>query len=198
MDKDCFTKFPNHLLDAIISGGFHGMQTAVLLYIVRKTYGWGKASDTISVSKMAADTGYNRTAMIKTIQQLEQDKIISVKRNGAGKLSEMSVNDPDSWDKPVACRTHVAYRRQSPTSDRGCRLQTTGDVAHRRQEPVAYRRHTKETKDIINKTTKESSSPTWNDVRAIENENDMSSANVSTESDLILPDEVFEDDSLWT
>ena len=59
MDKDCFTKFPNSILEAIISGGFHGMQTAVLLYIIRKTYGWGKASDTISVSKMAAETGYN-------------------------------------------------------------------------------------------------------------------------------------------
>ena len=194
---DNYTRFPNNLLDAIISGGFHGMQTAVLLYIVRKTYGWGKTTDTISVSKMAAETGYNRTAMIKIIQQLEKDKIISVKRNGAGKLSEMSVNTPDSWDKPVACRAHVAHRRQSPTSDRGCRPQTTGGVAHGRQEPVAYRRHTKETKDTINKTTKESFSPTGNDARATVRDGDATS-NAWTESDLILPDEVFEDDSLWT
>ena len=159
---DNYTRFPNAILEAIISGRYTEMQMTAILYIVRKTYGWHKSCDSISIKKMAEETGYARRAMLRTITQLEELNIISVERPGIGKTGTMSINSPDSWRKPVTTRSH-----------------------------------TKEIK-ISNKTTKESFSPAGNDMRAIENENDMSSANASTESDLILPDEVFEDDSLWT
>lgn len=186
---DNYTRFPNAILEAIISGRYTEMQMTAILYIVRKTYGWHKSCDSISIKKMAEETGYARRAMLRTITQLEELNIISVERPGIGKTGTMSINSPDSWRKPVTTRSHVTTESQCPHGHKG--------VTTRSQGGVTTRSHTKEIK-ISNKTTKESFSPAGNDMRAIENENDMSSANASTESDLILPDEVFEDDSLWT
>lgn len=198
MDKDCFTRFPNHLLDAIISGHFSAIQTACILYVVRKTYGWNKNSDSISVSKLAKDTGYTRRGTIIAVQQLEAMSVLSVERPGPGKISSMSVNSPDRWNKPVNGGSHVNGDSQGIAIHRGVNGGSQVGVNGHSQEPVNSGSHTKETKTPKYTITKESFSPAGNDMRAIENENDMSSANASTESDLILPDEVFEDDSLWT
>lgn len=192
---DNYTRFPNAILEAIISGRYTEMQMTAILYIVRKTYGWHKASDSISIKKMAEETGYARRAMLRTITQLEELNIISVERPGIGKTATMSINSLDSWNKPVTTRSHVTTESQCPHGHKGVTTRSHVGVTTQSQEPVTTRSHTKERK-ISNKTTKESFSPTGNDARAIDP--DMSSANVSTESDLILPDEVFDDDSLWT
>ena len=190
---DNFTRFPNEVLEAIISGRYTEMQMTAILYIIRKTYGWHKSCDSISIKKMAEETGYARRAMLRTITQLEELNVISVERPGIGKTGTMSINSPDSWNKPVTTRSHVTTESQCPHGHKGVTTRSQGGVTTQSQVPVTTRSHTKETKDIINKTTKESFSPTGNDVQAI-----ASDASASTESDLILPDEVFEDDSLWT
>ena len=104
---DNYTRFPNAILEALISGRYTEMQITAVLYIVRKTYGWNKARDSISIKKMAEETGYARRAMLRTITQLEELNIISVERPGIGKTGTMSINSPDRWNKPVTTRSHT-------------------------------------------------------------------------------------------
>ena len=199
MDKDCFTKFPNHLLDAIISGHFSAIQMAAILYTVRKTFGWNKSSDTISVTKMAADTGYTRRGMIMAIQQLETMNVLSVKRPGPGKISSMSVNSPDRWGKPVNSDSHVNGDSQGTAIHRGVNGGSQVGVNGHSQEHVNGGSHTKETKTPSNKTTKESSSLTGkqtDDKRSLQTDStDVCDGSWTPDP---LDDVDLSDDSLWT
>lgn len=190
MDKDCFTRFPNHLLDAIISGHFSAIQTACILYVVRKTYGWNKNSDSISVSKLAKDTGYTRRGTIIAVQQLEAMSVLSVERPGPGKISNMKINDPDRWNKPVNSDSHVNGDSQGIAIHRGVNGGSQVGANGHSQEPVNGGSHTKERKTPSNKTTKESFSPAGNDVRATVSDGEWMPSE--------LPDDVWNDESQWT
>ena len=115
---DNYTKFPNDILDALIAYHLSGSYVAVVLYIVRKVNGWGKPSDAISVSKMAKQLGYSRRWIIGVVSDLEKMSILSVERNGSGRLSEMRVNDPEKWSKPVNCTSQEPVNCTSHTKER--------------------------------------------------------------------------------
>ena len=73
---DNFTKVPNAILEALIRHRFTGAQYTVLLYVIRKTRGWGKTSDKISVSMIARESGYSRREIINSVRDLEKKKVI--------------------------------------------------------------------------------------------------------------------------
>jgi len=93
-----FTKVPNALYDAMLAQKLSITQERALLYIIRKTYGFHKADDRISISKMAEDTGFTRRAMINAVHDLEKMGVIKLgsKRNGLAYY--MNVQDPKLWD----------------------------------------------------------------------------------------------------
>ena len=93
-----FTKVPNTLYDAMLAQKLSITQERALLYIIRKTYGFHKADDRISISKMAEDTGFTRRAMINAVHDLEKMGVIKLgsKRNGLAYY--MNVQDPKFWD----------------------------------------------------------------------------------------------------
>lgn len=193
---DNFTKFPNDIYDALLSRRFHAMEITVILYIIRKTCGWGKAADVIAIAKMARDTGYNREAMIRTIQHLEERNIISVQRAGAGRMSQMMVNGPDKWKQDDDSNNKpVTHKTQCPAGHRGSDSQVTGGVTSRSQVPVTYRSHTKEIKNNLN-NNKESAPPPPADTGAAV-ATDATNANADDWTPSELPDDVWADDSLW-
>ena len=49
---DGHTKIANELLDAIIGHDFSKRQLKILLFIMRKTYGWNKSEDDIARSQL--------------------------------------------------------------------------------------------------------------------------------------------------
>ena len=106
---DSFTKFPNDLLEAIYSQRLSAGQLVTLLYVVRKTHGFGKGDfgDAISENKIASETGYSRRNIINAISDLEKMGILEVERSGRGRLSVMRIRDIRDWDKGVKCASHV-------------------------------------------------------------------------------------------
>ena len=105
-DNKSFTRVPNDLFDAILAYGFTEVQLHVVLYIIRKTEGWHKPSDIISISKMAKDIRRCRQHLSSTVSDLEKLNVITVERSGQWKASTMRVNDPDDWDRPVTESGH--------------------------------------------------------------------------------------------
>ena len=73
---DNFTKVPNAILEALIRHRLTGAQYTILLYVIRKTRGWGKTSDKISVSMIARESGYSRREIINSVRDLEKKKVI--------------------------------------------------------------------------------------------------------------------------
>ena len=93
-----FTKVPNSLYDAILSQKLSITQERALLYIIRKTYGFNKPDDQISINKMAEDTGFTRQAMMNAVRDLEKMGIIKRGSRRNGMPYYMNVLDPTFWD----------------------------------------------------------------------------------------------------
>lgn len=80
-----YTKIANEILEALAkkSPGFSEAQ--VLISIIRKTYGWNKTQDSISIGQLQAMTGKSRRTVIYALQNLEAKNFIRIYRckNGA-------------------------------------------------------------------------------------------------------------------
>ena len=60
-----YMKFRNDIADALIRQGLPGAYMSVVLYVLRKTAGWDKPSDRISVSKMAKENSSINAALLR-------------------------------------------------------------------------------------------------------------------------------------
>lgn len=104
MDKkkdkgDPFVKFPLELYDALLEQRLSITQERALLYIIRKTYGYHKEEDRISISRMAQETGYSRRAMINAVHDLTKMGMVKCGTVTKGQPTYMHVLPPSYWDK---------------------------------------------------------------------------------------------------
>lgn len=75
---DGHTKIANELLDVLISTDFSKRQYKILLFIIRKTYGWNKSEDDISRSQIVDATGLKNPHVTTTIQELIEMNVLIV------------------------------------------------------------------------------------------------------------------------
>lgn len=154
MDKDSFTKIPNHILEAILAQKFTAVQMTVVLYVLRKTNGWNKPCDRISITQMARETGRRRQLLSRTVGDLEKLCVLKVERFGNGRVPEMSILDPKHWDKPATVQLHETAEMH--VTKRGQNLQPYSFTPEtvQLQEPETVQLHTKERKDTYTKERK--------------------------------------------
>lgn len=76
--EDGHTKIANELLDAIIQTDFTKRQYKILLYIMRKTYGWNKTEDDIARSQIVEATQLKNPHVTTTIQELLEMNVLIV------------------------------------------------------------------------------------------------------------------------
>lgn len=115
MDKNQnYTSIPNDVLEALFLRRFPPLHYQILLYIIRKTYGYRdkcgghKYFDAIAVSKMARDIGRDRCKVSGALSDLEKENVIEVRRTGSKKGHEMRVKHPDEWEQTVTKTSHVS------------------------------------------------------------------------------------------
>lgn len=83
MGPDCedgYTRIANELLEALCRIRIPGESMQIFLVILRKTYGFGKKEDRISLSQFAV-TGIVKTHIPRAIEKLESMNIITQKGN---------------------------------------------------------------------------------------------------------------------
>lgn len=97
--EDGFTKIPHRIYDAVLAQKLSASQEKAVLYIIRKTYGFHKSEDAISISKMASDTGFTRKTMVNAIHDLEKMGIVRLGEIVSGRPTHMMLNDPSKWDR---------------------------------------------------------------------------------------------------
>jgi len=78
-EKDPFTRFPNSYLDNIAE--LTPYEFKVLAVLVRKTYGWGKESDKISISQFAELSGISQQMVKKSLASLESKGIVTKEKS---------------------------------------------------------------------------------------------------------------------
>lgn len=70
---------PNDLIDKGYMAHMKGPALPCYLFIVRKTRGWNKSDDSISVSQLVKGTGYNKDSVLKGCEKLVQMGVIKRK-----------------------------------------------------------------------------------------------------------------------
>ena len=86
-----FTKIANELLEALakVKIGYGNRQ--ILDVIIRKTYGFNKKKDKISIGKFQEATGLSRRMTIYCLQSLEAKRMIVIQRKrGRGNINEIN------------------------------------------------------------------------------------------------------------
>jgi phage replication O-like protein O len=71
-----YTRLANELLDALLRAGLSSRQWAIVMAVVRKTYGFNKKSDEIGLSQLSAMTGIAKPHCSRTVTELVEMKIL--------------------------------------------------------------------------------------------------------------------------
>lgn len=76
-----YLKIANEIFDAFCRTRISGVERQILDCILRKTYGWGKCEDAISLSQFAVMTGVKKPNIERAINGLLSKKIITIIKN---------------------------------------------------------------------------------------------------------------------
>lgn len=88
--EDGHTRIANELLDAITRFDFGKRHYKVVLFVLRKTYGWNKKADVMSLSQVLEGTGLARTHACETINELSVMKVLLKQEHRNGQLIELN------------------------------------------------------------------------------------------------------------
>lgn len=90
-----YTKIANEIMDALIRAtGLSGQELRLSLLVIRKTYGFNKKEDAISLSQMCRNTGLSKIRCSQVINSLQLKRVITVTVfcNGIGKKYKFNKN----------------------------------------------------------------------------------------------------------
>jgi phage replication O-like protein O len=74
--EDGYTKIANELLDQIMHFDFTGLQLKIILCVIRKTYGFNKTSDDISLSQISSMCAMNKSHASVNLNKLVEMNVI--------------------------------------------------------------------------------------------------------------------------
>lgn len=119
-----YTKLANELLEALIGAGLTARQWAVVMAIIRKTYGFNKKADEIGLSQLAVMTGIDKTHLSRTVRELEAAKVIH--RQAGTHAHSLSINKKHSQWGLLKEQRVAESATVTKTATGGCRISTLG------------------------------------------------------------------------
>jgi len=117
-----YTKIANELYDEICRWKFSAYEFRILIFIIRKTYGWNKKEDWISLSQFMNGTGIRQSHICRTISLLMQQNIIT--KGGNRTMPKYSIQkDFTQWIKlPKGVKSHHELQKGVIESVKGGNL----------------------------------------------------------------------------
>lgn len=136
--EDGYTKIANELLEAMSKFRIPGEACQLLLFILRKTYGFNKKHDGIATSQIMIGTGLSRQGVERARRTLKAMNLISTVKNRGTNYLTYSINKLYKTWVPT-------FKKQGTVKNRGKVPPITG----KKVPPITG--YTKETKDNIQK-----------------------------------------------
>ncbi|MBA7500375.1 MAG: hypothetical protein GH144_01330 [Clostridia bacterium] len=93
IEKGNYTSIPNEIFEAIYQQGFTRNESKIFWFIVRKTWGWEKDREIISLKLFAENTNLSKISISEALRTLQQRRIIT--KNGKN-IYEIQM-DIDKW-----------------------------------------------------------------------------------------------------
>ena len=121
--EDGYTRIANEILERLVQMHLAPNQWQVLLCIIRKTYGWYKKTDRISLTQFHEISGMDRSSVVRAIRTLKEMNLITVKASQKGNVYGLN-KDYHSWvvtkrSPPlVTKRSPKVVSKRSPTIDK--------------------------------------------------------------------------------
>lgn len=107
---DGFTRIANELLEALAQIRIPGEARQVLDVILRKTYGYGKVADAISLSQFVLATGILKPNVCASLNQLRKMNLIIQKDNATANIYSIN-KDYTSW-QPLSKKITLGENNQ--------------------------------------------------------------------------------------
>lgn len=98
-----FTAIPNDLMEVLLSEALNNTERRILLFIARKTYGFQKNSDQISLTQFENKLKISRPTLVRTLERLKLVKLVQLVRKGRSRLAsnEWLIDPSDYQNKLV-------------------------------------------------------------------------------------------------
>ena len=125
-----YTPIANEILEAIVKACLLGSEYQVLFYIIRKTYGYHKKEDRISLTQFEKGTGLSRPTVVKTLKNLmARNMIVKIYLPDENKGYSF-VKDYDSW----VVKTHLLVKGKWVASKGVFTESGKGVLTHKRKK----------------------------------------------------------------
>lgn len=136
-----FTGIANEILEVIYSSPLSGSELRVLLLVFRKTYGWHKKEDEISLTQIVTGTKLSRKQVCEVINKLVTKRLLfkTRKRSNEYKFNK----DYDEW--LVTERLLGSYQTVTKVVTK-TKLEVVTEMEHTKEKK---RNYTKETSTIV-------------------------------------------------
>lgn len=141
-----YTKIANEIMEALCKIRINGEAIQILFVIFRKTYGYNKKEDVISLSQFSVLTGLKRPNICRAINKLKQMNIIIQKDNDIANIYQLN-KDFSTW-KPLSKKITLSKKIMTV-------IQKDNNRYPKRyiQKKVLKDNITKEIKDIVDTVT---------------------------------------------
>lgn len=127
-----FTPIANEILERLVNIDLLGAEFRILLFIIRKTYGYQKKQDRISFTQFEQATGISRQTINKTIKNLVAKGLIVKICLPGGNIGYSFIKDHENW----VVKTHLLVKGTWVTS-KDVFTKTSKDVlTHNRKKEI--------------------------------------------------------------
>ena len=127
--SDGFVAIPNGIIDSLFMADLTGNQFKLAVALARKTFGFGKTADDITIAQLARQAGIRRSEASPAFDALVSKRIITASKGTHGYLT--SFNEVSFWDiEPSEIPTPVvnADGRSSEIPTHNIQPQQTTDI----------------------------------------------------------------------
>jgi phage replication O-like protein O len=113
--KNGYTRIANELLEAIIGAKLNGTQYAIVLAIIRATYGYHRKSKTLGIAFFKENIGRHRRQIAVELDSLIKRNVVKVVcEHTYGKSRELQLNkDYGSWQTKKEGMSENTHRGMS-------------------------------------------------------------------------------------
>ena len=107
-----YTRIVNKVIDELVKIPLLGAEFAICFFVIRKTYGYNKKEDEISLTQFEAGTGRSRPTVVKALKNLQLGNILKLVKKGDSKMSS------NIWTFNKYCDTWKVVKTSKLVKDR--------------------------------------------------------------------------------
>ena len=127
----------HEVLEALTRSQLNGAQWSVAMTVLRKTWGWKKKTDQISLSQFSTSTNLPRRTISRALASLENSRIL-VPHRSPGKMTEWSFNkDWESWGLGTPMTPVSKMTRDISGKSLGTKVATTKETLTKENKRAA-------------------------------------------------------------